>query len=125
MMDQYGSSGANMFLTWHVFGDPSVRVFGTAEPPRITMTLPSGVPSSIEAGQAIQIPVDIQNGTETYVPGSGKLYYRFAGGAYQTTDFAPAGGTLYTATLPAASCADAPEFYLARPAVGHDGGSAR
>lgn len=29
MMDKYGnSSGANMFKTWHVFGDPSLRVVG-------------------------------------------------------------------------------------------------
>ena len=33
MMDEYGSSGVNMFNTWHVFGDPSVRVVGIAEPP--------------------------------------------------------------------------------------------
>ncbi|HVP13815.1 MAG TPA: C25 family cysteine peptidase, partial [Phycisphaerae bacterium] len=37
MMDSYGSStgssGANMFLTWHVFGDPSLRIIGVVEPP--------------------------------------------------------------------------------------------
>ena len=26
MMDEYGTSGRNMFLTWHIFGDPSLRV---------------------------------------------------------------------------------------------------
>jgi len=26
MMDEYGSGGQTMFLTWHVFGDPSLRV---------------------------------------------------------------------------------------------------
>jgi hypothetical protein len=26
MMDEYGGSGQNMFLTWHIFGDPSLRV---------------------------------------------------------------------------------------------------
>lgn len=26
MMDQYGSNGADMFVTWHVFGDPSILV---------------------------------------------------------------------------------------------------
>ena len=26
MMDESGSDGANMFLTWHIFGDPSLRV---------------------------------------------------------------------------------------------------
>jgi hypothetical protein len=37
MMDAYGASsgttGANMYLTWHVFGDPSLRVIGVVEPP--------------------------------------------------------------------------------------------
>jgi hypothetical protein len=37
MMDQYGStngsSGCNMFNTWHVFGDPSIRIVGTTIPP--------------------------------------------------------------------------------------------
>ncbi|HUU84537.1 MAG TPA: C25 family cysteine peptidase [Phycisphaerae bacterium] len=36
MMDEYGSgagsSGRNMFDTWHVFGDPSVRVYGEVAP---------------------------------------------------------------------------------------------
>jgi len=33
MMDLHGTSGLNMFNTWHVFGDPSVRVYGSAGPP--------------------------------------------------------------------------------------------
>jgi hypothetical protein len=33
MMDEYGYDGIEMFDTWHVFGDPSVRVVGVAEPP--------------------------------------------------------------------------------------------
>jgi hypothetical protein len=26
MMDEYGADGVNMFLTWHIFGDPSVQL---------------------------------------------------------------------------------------------------
>ena len=33
MMVEYGYDGRNMFDTWHVFGDPSVRVVGTVTPP--------------------------------------------------------------------------------------------
>jgi hypothetical protein len=33
MMDAYGQSGVDMFLTWHVFGDPSVCVVGTVVAP--------------------------------------------------------------------------------------------
>ena len=32
MIDEYGAGGVEMFDTWHVFGDPSVRVFGQATP---------------------------------------------------------------------------------------------
>jgi hypothetical protein len=32
MMDEYGGGGIEMFNTWHVFGDPAVRVFGTWAP---------------------------------------------------------------------------------------------
>jgi hypothetical protein len=30
MMDKYGSGGVDMFNTWHIFGDPSLRIVGTA-----------------------------------------------------------------------------------------------
>ncbi len=33
MMDEYGSSGADMFETWHIFGDPSVRIVPPPPPP--------------------------------------------------------------------------------------------
>ncbi|MCH2149577.1 MAG: hypothetical protein MK095_09105, partial [Phycisphaerales bacterium] len=33
MMDVYGSAGVDMFDTWHIFGDPSVIISGTAQPP--------------------------------------------------------------------------------------------
>lgn len=32
MMSAYGSDGVNMFNTWHIFGDPSLRVVGQAAP---------------------------------------------------------------------------------------------
>ncbi len=33
MMDKYGSGGVDMFDTWVIFGDPSLRVVGTVKPP--------------------------------------------------------------------------------------------
>lgn len=30
MMDAYGGDGINMFNTWHIFGDPSLRIVGAA-----------------------------------------------------------------------------------------------
>ena len=32
MLDQYGLSGDDDFLAWHIFGDPSLRVIGTGDP---------------------------------------------------------------------------------------------
>jgi MYXO-CTERM domain-containing protein len=32
MMDDYGAAGVEMYNTWHLFGDPSVRVVGVAAP---------------------------------------------------------------------------------------------
>ncbi|MBW2454290.1 MAG: hypothetical protein JRI68_07260 [Deltaproteobacteria bacterium] len=32
MIDEYGGGGVEMYDTWHVFGDPSVRVLGTTAP---------------------------------------------------------------------------------------------
>lgn len=51
MMDDYGSGptsdGTEMFDTWHVFGDPSLRVIGTAESPTgIKVTPDSDLTSS-------------------------------------------------------------------------------
>jgi hypothetical protein len=36
MMDTYGTAGANMFRTWHLFGDPSLQ-FRTAAPEAMTV----------------------------------------------------------------------------------------
>jgi len=33
MMDDYGSGGVEMYDTWHIFGDPSLRIVGTTAPP--------------------------------------------------------------------------------------------
>ena len=50
MMDEYGSSGVAMFNTWHVFGDPSVRVFGVGEPPTGMKVTGSDLASSGDRG---------------------------------------------------------------------------
>jgi len=33
MMEDYGSQGVTEFNTWHIFGDPSLRIVGTTAPP--------------------------------------------------------------------------------------------
>ncbi|MFC1851495.1 C25 family cysteine peptidase, partial [candidate division CSSED10-310 bacterium] len=46
MIDMNGSGGVSMFDTWHVFGDPSVRVFGTGAPPTGMAVTPSSALSA-------------------------------------------------------------------------------
>ena len=41
MIDAYGAGGADMYKTWHVFGDPSLRVVGTTAPPTGLRVTPS------------------------------------------------------------------------------------
>ncbi|MCH2134300.1 MAG: C25 family cysteine peptidase [Phycisphaerales bacterium] len=46
MMDEYGSSGEDMYLTWHIFGDPTLRVVGTTAPPTGMVISGSGFQAS-------------------------------------------------------------------------------
>lgn len=51
MMDEYGADGRNMFDTWHVFGDPSLRVVGTTAPPTGLWVSPgTGLSAAGQAG---------------------------------------------------------------------------
>ncbi len=54
MMDDYGSQGEDMFNTWHVFGDPSLRVIGAveAQPTPTPTTTPTPVPTPTPQPQA-------------------------------------------------------------------------
>jgi hypothetical protein len=54
MIDQYGSGGASMFNTWHIFGDPSLRVRTKAPTPIVATH-----PDSIDVGTtALQVATD-------------------------------------------------------------------
>ncbi|MCH2134913.1 MAG: C25 family cysteine peptidase, partial [Phycisphaerales bacterium] len=45
MIDAYGQSGIDIFDTWHIFGDPSVVISGTAQPPTGMRVSGSGLSS--------------------------------------------------------------------------------
>ncbi|MFH0982293.1 MAG: M28 family peptidase [Planctomycetota bacterium] len=86
----------------------------------LTITLPEGTPTRVDPEVPTPITVQINNASESYVPGSGLIHYRFDGGAYLTGPLTPLGANLYEALLPAAACGDTPEFYFS--ALG-DGGT--
>lgn len=51
MIDAYGSGGADMFNTWHIFGDPSLRIVGVPTPPHgIAVTPDTGLAAEGPAG---------------------------------------------------------------------------
>ncbi|MFH2000261.1 MAG: S8 family serine peptidase [Planctomycetota bacterium] len=90
--------------------------------PAIKMTFPSGVPAGIfPPGPATDVTVKIEDGFENYVPGSGRLHYRFdAADPYTAITVSSVGGDLYEVTIPNTRPGDEPEFYFS--AAG-DGGT--
>ena len=120
MIDQYGAGGVEMFNTWHVFGDSSLCVVGTAYRAAVLIGLPDGSPSFVNPGESTPVTVQIDDGSEGYVPGSGTLHYRFDDGAFSTSPLTSLGGNLYEAMLPAGECEATAEFYFS--AAG-DGGT--
>lgn len=115
-----GSTTRRYFEMYNLMGDPSLPILEII-PPALIISLPQGVPTSVDPGVPSSFTVSIQDGDEHYQPGTGILYYRYQGGAFQAAPLTPLGGNLYQATLPPAACADAPQFYIG--AVG-DGGTA-
>ncbi len=106
----------NIFEEMVLLGDPSLRL--PALPLRVQ--LESVIPEFVAPGSPTTLQVRIQSMDEEYVPGSGLLHYRMAGGEFATTEVTPVSGELFEAILPGAACGDVPEFYFS--ATG-DGGS--
>ena len=80
----------------------------------LTMSLPSGTPEFLEPGMETVIDVLIFEGTDTLLPETALLHYRYDGGTWLSSPLeqvAP-GTEFYEGTLPAASCSDTPEFYF-------------
>jgi hypothetical protein len=100
----------------NLFGDPTIRIRGAL--PELQILLPNGVPTLIPPGTPTTITVDIRDGEEAYVAGTGKMFYRLSGGSYQQVALQHTSGTLYLATLPSAACGDTPQLYFAATGSG-------
>jgi hypothetical protein len=84
--------------------------------PQITST----APTFVDPGVATPISVNIDPRNDTLV-GTPQIFFRFNGGAFQSAPMTANGGQSYTATLPAADCGEAPQFYFS--AVGQTAGT--
>lgn len=111
------TDGGWTYCGWNI-DDVQIEALG-GEPPALTLLM-GELPDMVEPGVATTIDVQIVDGEESYVPGSGQLYYRFDGGAYQSVPLTHVDANFHEAMLPPALCGTTPEFYLS---VEGDGGS--
>jgi hypothetical protein len=100
-----------MFEWGAIWGNPGLSM-GTL--PVLTISFPNGLPEGrMPPGPETTIYIEIQDGQETYVPGTGMLNYRMdPGDPYTAVDVTHLGGNYYSVVLPAAEPGDTPEFYF-------------
>ncbi|HPF38581.1 MAG TPA: hypothetical protein PK093_08055 [Phycisphaerae bacterium] len=112
-------------------GEVTIGLFKTGTPTSISATttvplegeviirLPQGAPEILATCASTSFPIELKDGSETLIPTSGRLYYRYDGGEFVESVLTHMDADTYEATLPTPTCADAPQFYIsARSTLG-------
>ncbi len=87
------------------------------ENPPLRLSLVDPPPDVIPPGTSIYLIVEIEEVGDTYIPGTGTLYWRTAGGSFDGFSMTAMGNDQYMATLPMADCGDTPEYYFGAEAT--------
>jgi hypothetical protein len=98
----------NIFEQMVLLGDPALRLPLRA----LDLSLPNGWPEFIPPDVPTPIVLRIADAAQSYLPDSGRLYYRYSGDEYQSVPLVPLGDGLYEGILPPPGCNANPEYYF-------------
>ncbi|MBU0753518.1 MAG: hypothetical protein KJ645_00160, partial [Planctomycetes bacterium] len=111
------------FWTLQEYGH-STDIWGTygaklkMQAPPLRMKLYGEIPDHLNPGLSSSYTIEIRDSAETYISGSGKIFYRLKQGDFTLTTLASLGKNRYQATLPALAPGDKPEFYFRAESTG-------
>jgi subtilisin family serine protease len=96
------------------FGWGRINVYNSIQivEPGVSIRVQAAPDNLISEGTVVSFDVTVKEGQDQFVPNSQLLHYRFDGGNYTTVPLVHDEGDIWTATLPAVSCGDEPEFYV-------------
>jgi hypothetical protein len=97
-----------MFQWGALWGNPDLAML----PPLLMVEFPEGLPEFIDPDVSTNITVQIEENDDTYIEGTGTLYYRYDDGAFIESPLELIDGDLYRAILPAPRCGDSLEYYF-------------
>ena len=104
------TDGGWRYCGWNI-DDIQIEAIGGEQPP-LSILFPYGLPEHLAPGERVTVTVQIVNGAQVYVPGTGTMHYRYDNGAFRTTPLVHTSGNFYEAALPPADCAADPEYYF-------------
>jgi hypothetical protein len=103
-----------MFQWGNIWGNPDLAM----TMPAIEIQIPDPLPEYMVPDSTTTVTVRILENTDTCVPGSELLYYRYdEGGDYTTAPLIAIGGGLYEAELNPPECKALPEYYFSAEGV--------